>query len=106
MDTRRKISSFRGVNRGGAGLGGGVIRLIRDAETGAFPQAPPSPATPDRPRAGDRRCATLSGPPEAAQPRLPVRPHRLARSRTLPFQGRNTGSNPVGATSVSPRQLD
>ncbi len=27
------------------------------------------------------------------------RPHRLAWPRTLPFQGSNTGSNPVGDTS-------
>ncbi len=26
------------------------------------------------------------------------RPHRLAWPRTLPFQGSNTGSNPVGDT--------
>lgn len=32
---------------------------------------------------------------------LPIfsRPHRLAWPRTLPFQGSNTGSNPVGDTS-------
>lgn len=31
---------------------------------------------------------------------LPIvaRPHRLAWPRTLPFQGSNTGSNPVGDT--------
>src|SRR5438309_5634301 len=28
------------------------------------------------------------------------RPHRLAWPRTLPFQGSNTGSNPVGDTST------
>ncbi len=27
------------------------------------------------------------------------RPHRLAWPRTLPFQGSNTGSNPVGDTT-------
>lgn len=27
------------------------------------------------------------------------RPHRLAWPRTLPFQGSNTGSNPVGDTN-------
>ncbi len=27
-----------------------------------------------------------------------ARPHRLAWPRTLPFQGSNTGSNPVGDT--------
>jgi hypothetical protein len=30
------------------------------------------------------------------------RPHRLAWPRTLPFQGSNTGSNPVGDTSEAP----
>ncbi len=32
---------------------------------------------------------------------LPIlaRPHRLAWPRTLPFQGSNTGSNPVGDTT-------
>ena len=29
-----------------------------------------------------------------------VRPHRLAWPRTLPFQGSNTGSNPVGDTTL------
>lgn len=29
------------------------------------------------------------------------RPHRLAWPRTLPFQGSNTGSNPVGDTNPS-----
>jgi hypothetical protein len=28
-----------------------------------------------------------------------IRPHRLAWPRTLPFQGSNTGSNPVGDTN-------
>jgi hypothetical protein len=28
-----------------------------------------------------------------------ARPHRLAWPRTLPFQGSNTGSNPVGDTT-------
>ena len=32
-----------------------------------------------------------------------ARPHRLARSRTRPFQGRDTGSNPVGVTTSSGR---
>ena len=31
------------------------------------------------------------------------RPHRLAWPRTLPFQGSNTGSNPVGDTSTYAR---
>lgn len=31
--------------------------------------------------------------------RLQFRPHRLAWPRTLPFQGSNTGSNPVGDTT-------
>ena len=30
---------------------------------------------------------------------LSYRPHRLAWPRTLPFQGSNTGSNPVGDTN-------
>ncbi len=31
--------------------------------------------------------------------RAVLRPHRLAWPRTLPFQGSNTGSNPVGDTT-------
>ena len=31
--------------------------------------------------------------------RISFRPHRLAWPRTLPFQGSNTGSNPVGDTT-------
>ena len=33
------------------------------------------------------------------------RPHRLAWPRTLPFQGSNTGSNPVGDTTFTGEQL-
>ncbi len=29
-----------------------------------------------------------------------MRPHRLARPRTPPFQGGNTGSNPVGDAKI------
>ncbi len=32
--------------------------------------------------------------------RTVFRPHRLAWPRTLPFQGSNTGSNPVGDTTT------
>ena len=32
--------------------------------------------------------------------RVLFRPHRLAWPRTLPFQGSNTGSNPVGDTTL------
>ena len=48
----------------------------------------------------DRAFMSMVQLPRSLPMSLLVRPHRLAWPRTLPFQGSNTGSNPVGDTNL------
>lgn len=51
-------------------------------------------------RRSDRAFMSMIQLPRSLPMSLLVRPHRLAWPRTLPFQGSNTGSNPVGDTTL------
>ena len=50
-------------------------------------------------RRSDRAFTSVVQLPRSLPPLSFICPHRLAWPRTLPFQGSNTGSNPVGDTT-------
>jgi hypothetical protein len=79
--------SVRGCGTRGAGVTGGVV--------GSRPREPPGFGA----RGWRLVRVGAGGLHRTPCPRIAAaRPRRLARSRTRPFQGRDTGSNPVGVT--------